>query len=190
MKRLSSLLLYTFPITTFLSCTNSKNTQYTRSKTQITLPNGKVKKAIKLTLETTIDTSTEEIWNQFSTYPFWIETMKPKVILKPSFQKTKIIPHTKDKFQLTIHHVIPFGKHYIHWKTVDSKTKTIVTNEYGGYVKVWNNTITITSIKDSKCILTDQLLLRGGVLTSPTATWAKSVLRNRHKRIAKHFKTK
>ena len=93
-------------------------------------------------------------------------------------------------YKLKINRVIPFGKHYILWETLNSSTKTIQTRENGGYVKVWDNKIEIIEVNDSVCILEDQLLVYGGILTGPTSIWAKDVINQRHKNIQKYFSNK
>lgn len=166
----------------------SNHTSFTKSKTSVLVDN-KWKKATQLEFKTQIQASAETVWDEFKKKRFWIEMYHPRVRLKFLHSALNTVNGNEEVYTLVINSFIPFGKHYIIWKTIDDTNRMIQTREHGGYISNWDNHITIEKLNDSSCLIIDRLTLRGSILNKPTAAWAKGVLNKRHKNFRAHFKT-
>ena len=180
-------ILFFFITIGLTGCSINKTSIYNNEKVAIQLEDGKTKRAFKITFKTTLNASAKEVWEELMKYSFWTDMLNPKAILKFKTKKERIIQGAKDECKLTVNTFIPFGKHYIFWETIDSANKTIQTRENGGYVKMWDNNLKVIALTDSTSTINDQLIIWGGLLTKPTAIWAKDVLKNRHNQFKNKF---
>ena len=79
LKMVRTLFLLTLAIG-FSTCGVNKYSEFNKTKKIITLGERK-KKAIQLTFRTKLNASAEKVWSDFKKESFWIDMLKPKVIL-------------------------------------------------------------------------------------------------------------
>ncbi|UTW64113.1 hypothetical protein KFE98_08225 [bacterium SCSIO 12741] len=189
MKRIIPWIALALSPILLAACSTLQSPTFSKQKVTVQV-NGKAKQGIQWRVESQVPTSADSLIQEMHVLSFWTAMLRPKVILQPTSDPIWIKPGRTDTFKLTVNRIIPFGKHMIYWESFDPKLGTLQTREYGGYVKVWDNQIQIKSLNDSTSILSDQLVLHGGVLTGLTALWAKGVLRRRHQNMTTYFKIK
>ncbi|GER61027.1 hypothetical protein ULMA_31350 [Patiriisocius marinus] len=171
------------------ACTVNRNVIVTKEKIEIVNQKGKTKKARKLTFESELDCSAKQIWDAYQNFDFMNKISKPKGKLKPKkgYQvPEKWIKSKIDSFNLTVLGFVPIGSHFIRWEKIDEENFVIQTREKGGFVSVWDNRIEIKPTSDSTCVYRDELVLRAGILTGFTTTWAKDFYKYRHKKLKEY----
>jgi len=186
MKR---ILAFAFAVFFIQACTVNKNVVVTKEKIDIINKKGKTKKGRKLTFESELDCSAKQIWDAYQNSDFMNQISKPKGKLKPKkgYQvPEKWIEKKIDSFNLTVQGFVPMGSHFIEWEKIDEENFVIQTREKGGFVTVWDNRIEIKPTSDSTFIYIDELILRAGILTGFTTTWAKDFYKYRHKKLKEY----
>lgn len=86
------------------------------------------------------------------------------------------------KLKLYLFGIIPFGDHFIRLVEIDHNEKTIISNEHGKFIKVWNHTIRLKPIDDHAIDYTDEVEIEAGILTLPVWLFAHLFYRHRQKK--------
>lgn len=74
------------------------------------------------------------------------------------------------------------GDHFVRVVTVDHDNHTIVTNEHGGPITVWNHTMHLVEIRPDVCRYTDTIEIEAGWQTPIVWLFAQYFYRHRHAR--------
>lgn len=67
--------------------------------------------------------------------------------------------------RLLLFHLIPTWEHHISVVSVDEHKREALTNEHGGIVRTWNHRIKVEPVSEGKCLYTDEIEIRAGMLT-------------------------
>jgi hypothetical protein len=80
-------------------------------------------------------------------------------------------------------HVVPFARWTIKVVRVDPDHKTIVTNEHGGMIRVWNHTLHVDELAPGRSRYTDSIELDAGPLTPVVAAGVGLIFSYRQRRL-------
>jgi hypothetical protein len=146
--------------------------------------NEKVKKGIKIIISSTLNNSTEKIWNKLLNIETLIEICKPMATFKLKINEKEMKWEINKEyiFKLFIYGFIPFGDHKIILKKLDKENKIILSNEYNKIVKKWNHLIIMENLGENEIKYTDEVEIYAGIFTIFTAIWAKLFYKNRQKK--------
>jgi hypothetical protein len=78
--------------------------------------------------------------------------------------------------------ILPLGRHRIRLTKIDKESNTIVSNESGRLVPVWNHTIRFHQIEGNRLFYSDEVEIRAGLLTSAIWFFAHFFYRHRQRR--------
>lgn len=139
-------------------------------------------------ITTVLDCTEEELWEKI------IEPKSLQFVASPllSFQPLlgdeldgEWVTHKMYELKLCFLKIVPLGRHNIKLVAINRESNTIVSNESGTLVPVWNHTILFRQIEHSKLRYTDEIEIKAGWLTP--AIWAFAHLFYRHRQ--KRWKT-
>ena len=80
-------------------------------------------------------------------------------------------------------HVIPFARWTISIVRVDPGSRTIVTNEHGGVIRLWNHTLHVEAIDANHSRYSDTLEVDAAALTSVAAAIVNLIFAYRQRRL-------
>ena len=78
--------------------------------------------------------------------------------------------------------ILPLGHHEIKLITINKETNTIVSNESGKLVPLWNHTINFSQVKPNKLHYTDKIEIKASWLTPAIWLFAHIFYRHRQRR--------
>lgn len=84
--------------------------------------------------------------------------------------------------KLLLFHLIPTSEHHIAVVSVDDEKREAYTNEHGGAIKTWNHRVRVAPVSEKKCLYTDEVEIRAGVLTPFVWLFAQAYYRYRQMR--------
>jgi hypothetical protein len=184
---MNKIKIIVFLFSILQGCTINKNVVVSKEKVKIESNNRK-KTGQKLTFESKLDCSCQEIWDAYQLPEFMIRISNPKGKLKPKYKykvPKKWLEAKTDSFNLSIS-FMPIGSHFIYWEKIDKDKFIIQTREKGGFVNTWDNRIELIPTSDTTCIYRDELVIHAGILTKLTAIWATEFYKFRHKNLKKY----
>jgi hypothetical protein len=80
-------------------------------------------------------------------------------------------------------HVVPFARWTIEVVRVDPDHKTIITNEHGGMIRVWNHTLHVEELGPDRSCYTDSIDVDAGPLTAVVAPCVGFIFSYRQRRL-------
>lgn len=83
---------------------------------------------------------------------------------------------------LLLFHVIPLSHHTIHLAAVDEASRTLVSQEHGGILRVWHHTLHVEPVAERRCRYRDTVEIDAGRLTPLVARASIWIYRYRQRR--------
>lgn len=139
-----------------------------------------------ITIETVLPTDADRLWRAIQ-HPVTLSYVCKGLLGFPALAG-RTEPVTRDESGtgwVFLFHVIPISRLTIHVAELDDDNRTLCTNEWGGALRTWNQTMHVVPINDESCRYTDTLLLDAGPFTSIVALFAHGFYRYRQKRLRK-----
>ncbi len=130
----------------------------------------------------------------FTEADFWKKVIEPRSLQFVASPILSFRPTLTDEFEgewvegktydlkLYFLKIVPLGHHKIKLVKIDRQSNTIVSNESGTLVPVWNHAISFRKIEQDKLLYTDEIEIKAGVLTPAIWIFACLFYRHRQKR--------
>lgn len=144
-------------------------------------------------VETTLDTSSERVWDAMKHPASFVYVTKGIVGFPALAGRTDPIREGETgSGWILLFHLLPLYRHTIEVVDLDETDQTIRSHEYGGVLRRWDHTLHVEPIDDEHCRYSDTVEIDAGTMTSLVARSAVGIYRYRQRRwrrlVAKHLR--
>jgi hypothetical protein len=133
-------------------------------------------------ISTIISTPEMDMWTELQKTSSLMYVASPLVKFK--IQNHQPLPEKwvvgkQYQLKMSLCGIVPLGKHFIRIVEINPEQKTIISNEHGSLIKVWNHIIKLVPIDDQSILYTDEIEIQAGILTP--VVWLFSHIFYRHR---------
>jgi hypothetical protein len=140
---------------------------------------------MKAKISTILNTNETTMWEKLQDVSSLIYVASP--LIKFRAKKGHSLPEkwslrNKVELELSLFGIMPLGDQIIDLVYTNQAERTIVSNEFGKLIKVWNHTIKFNAVNDQAIAYSDEIEIEAGVLTIPIWLFAHLFYRHRQRK--------